>query len=199
MHLLAEQLSDEDRVVVLGVPGGKERKTHKMMRYHLEAARKAWLEEAETLEDRQARERTDFLKYRCDSGLLADFHSNRHLFITSLERAGVSPKMAQTLARHGDIRLTFGVYTHVESHDQRAAIAALPPHPLEGDRPGPKPRSFGLRGPRAGQKRLLWCPLWCPRVPKTVPNVPHRSSAERHQIAPKSGASGKKTAILRSP
>jgi len=27
----------------------------------------------------------------------ADFHSLRHLFITSLERPGIKPKMAQTL------------------------------------------------------------------------------------------------------
>jgi hypothetical protein len=34
--------------------------------------------------------------------------------------------MAQTLARHSDIRLTLGVYTHVELHDQTAAIQSLP-------------------------------------------------------------------------
>jgi len=56
-------------------------------------------------------------------------HSCRHLFITSLERAGISPKMAQTLARHSDIRLTLGVYTHVELDDQTAAIGALPVPP----------------------------------------------------------------------
>jgi integrase/recombinase XerD len=54
--------------------------------------------------------------------IYADFHSFRHLFITNLERAGISPKMAQVLARHNDIRLILGVYTHVELHDQTAAI-----------------------------------------------------------------------------
>jgi len=34
--------------------------------------------------------------------------------------------MAQVLARHSDIRLTLGVNTHVELHDQTAAIGALP-------------------------------------------------------------------------
>jgi integrase len=53
----------------------------------------------------------------------------RHLFITNLERAGIRPKMAQTLARHSDVRLTLGVYTHVELHDQTAAIGALPGPP----------------------------------------------------------------------
>jgi integrase len=59
----------------------------------------------------------------------ADSHSLRHLFMTSLERAGVSPKMAQTLARHSDSRLTLGVYTHVELPDRFAAIESLPGPP----------------------------------------------------------------------
>jgi len=111
------------------VPGGKERKTHKMMQLDLKAARKAWIEEVKTPEAQQAREELDFLAYQDENGLFADFHSNRHLFITSLERAGLSPKMAQTLARHSDVRLTLGVYTHVGLHDQMAAIASLPPPP----------------------------------------------------------------------
>lgn len=34
--------------------------------------------------------------------------------------------MAQTLARHSDIRLTMNVYTHTELAEQTAAIAELP-------------------------------------------------------------------------
>jgi hypothetical protein len=67
--------------------GGIERKTHKMIKRDLAAARQHWL------------------------------------FITSLERAGVRPKVAQMLARHSDIRLTLGIYAHAE---QTAAIATLP-------------------------------------------------------------------------
>jgi integrase len=67
--------------------------------------------------------------YRNHAGRYADFHSCRHLFITNLERAGIRPKMAQTLARHSDVRLTLGVYTHVELHDQTAAIESLPAPP----------------------------------------------------------------------
>jgi hypothetical protein len=37
--------------------------------------------------------------------------------------------MAQSLARHSDVRLTLGVYTHVELHDQTAAIGSLPAPP----------------------------------------------------------------------
>ncbi len=108
------------------VPGGKDRRTYKMMRTDLEAARKKWIDEAQTERQREEREQSDFLAYKDHDGLYADFHYCRHLFITSLERAGISPKMAQTLARHSDIRLTLQTYTHVELHDQTAAIRALP-------------------------------------------------------------------------
>ena len=50
--------------------------------------------------------------YKDHQGRYADLHANRHTFITNLARAGVSPKTAQTLARHSDIRLTMNVYTH---------------------------------------------------------------------------------------
>jgi site-specific recombinase XerD len=68
----------------------------------------------------------DFLCYRDSTGLYVDFHIFRHLFIKNLERPGISPKMAQVLARHSDIRLTLGVYTHVELPDQTTAIGSLP-------------------------------------------------------------------------
>lgn len=73
------------------------------------------------------------IAYQDDSGLFADFHSNRHTFITSLERAGVSPRTAQSLARHCDIRLTMGVYTHIGLHDQTRAIGALPAPPRDSN------------------------------------------------------------------
>jgi len=111
------------------VPGGKERKAYKMIELDLVAARDKWIDEAETDAEKQRRLESDFLCYSNHDGLYADFHSLRHLFITNLERAGIRPKMAQTLARHSDIRLTLGLYTHVELHDRSAAIEALPGPP----------------------------------------------------------------------
>ena len=111
------------------VPGGTDRKAHKMIERDLMAARDKWLEEAKSEAEKKQRLKTDFLCYCNHDGLYADFHSMRHLFITSLERAGISPRMAQTLARHSDIRLTLGLYTHVELHDQTAAIESLPGPP----------------------------------------------------------------------
>lgn len=115
------------------VPGGVERKTSKMMQRDLTAARAVWLEEATSAQERKRREQSDFLMYKDHDGRYADFHSNRHTFITNLERAGVSPRVAQTLARHSDIRLTMGIYTHIGLHDQTVAIISLPPPP-NGDR-----------------------------------------------------------------
>jgi integrase len=102
-----------------------------MMRRDLAAARKAWI--AASNGDRQDRESSDFLTYCDSSGRYADFHSHRHTFITSLERAGIRPRTAQTLARHSDIRLTMGIYTHIGLHDQTAAIESLPGPPSTKD------------------------------------------------------------------
>ncbi len=55
-------------------------------------------------------------------GRYVDFHGLRHTFVTNLHRAGVSPKVAQTLARHSTIDLTMNVYTDVDSEDLREAI-----------------------------------------------------------------------------
>ena len=57
---------------------------------------------------------------------MADFHSLRHLYISRIVRSGATPKVAQKLARHGDVRLTLGRYAHAALHDLTAAMDALP-------------------------------------------------------------------------
>ena len=159
------------------VPGGKERKTHNMMWRDLATARKKWIEEGKTEAEMEAREKTDFLKYCDDNGLFADFHSNRHLFITSLERANLSPKMAQTLARHSDVRLTLGVYTHIGLHDQAAAIQSLSAPP--GADVGPQNAVAALRATGTDGKNAP------AEVPTMVPTmVP--SGAENGAVVPAS-------------
>ena len=151
------------------VPGGKERKTHKMMQYDLKAARQTWIEEVKTEADREARERTDFLTYCDDDGRFADFHSNRHLFITSLERANLSPKMAQTLARHSDVRLTLGIYTHVGLHDQTAAIQSLPAPPNLGVGPQNEATELRATGTDGGNSLAVTDKIASGVVPILVP------------------------------
>jgi len=77
-----------------------------MLKFDLGAARSIWIEEAKTKKERESREKSYFLKYVDSGGRFTDFHCLRHTFITNLARANVSPKTAQTLARHCDIRLT---------------------------------------------------------------------------------------------
>ena len=59
------------------------------------------------------------IPYEDEDGRVVDFHALRKTFITNLSRAGVSPKLAQTLARHSDINLTMNTYTSLK-------ILALP-------------------------------------------------------------------------
>lgn len=54
-----------------------------------------------------------------------DFHVLRHSFITSLVKGGVSPKVAQALARHSKITLTMDTYSHLNIHDHRSALDSL--------------------------------------------------------------------------
>ncbi len=68
------------------------------------------------------------------AGRVFDFHALRHQFISALAAAGVHPKVAQTLARHSTITLTMDRYTHLELHDQTAALDKLPDLPLSSPR-----------------------------------------------------------------
>jgi Phage integrase family len=57
---------------------------------------------------------------------VADLHSLRHGYITTLGNAGVPIKVLQTLARHADPRLTLNTYSHVSLFDTAGAIESLP-------------------------------------------------------------------------
>jgi integrase len=105
---------------------GLDRRTSKMMKADLKNARIQWIKEATTEEEKKARMESDFLSYQNSAGQFADFHANRHTFITNLAKAGVSPKVTQLLARHSDIRLTMNVYTHSDIAEKAEAVGRLP-------------------------------------------------------------------------
>ena len=162
-----------------------------MIERDLSAARDRWLAEAETEAEKRKRIRSDFLCYCNHDGLFADFHGLRHLFISSLERAGVTPKMAQTLARHSDIRLTLGVYTHVELDDQTAAIEALPAPPsvkMDGDDGGEAALGWWVDGCEvaAGWRVLggIITTCLCTRQPATSA-IPHYAMAATLDTGPR--------------
>ena len=106
--------------------GGVDRKTSKMIRMDMEAARNCWTAESPSPEEEKNRIASDFLKYQDSQGHFADFHGLRHTFITNLSLCGISPKVAQTLARHSDIKLTMNIYTHMNAQAQINAINTLP-------------------------------------------------------------------------
>ena len=108
---------------------GTERDGSGFLTFDLGAARTFWIAESETEEEEKRREASDFLAYRNFDGKFADFHSLRHTFITNLGRAKVSPKTAQTLARHSDISLTMNIYSHIMEEEQIEAINSLPSMP----------------------------------------------------------------------
>jgi len=122
---------------------GFDRRTSIMMKRDLAIARQKWIAEAADEAERIKRTKSDFLTYKNDDGLFADFHANRHTFITNLGRAGLSAKVVQTLARHSDIRLTMNVYSHTDLAEQKEAVGRLPqleikprqetPHEVEND------------------------------------------------------------------
>ena len=124
--LAEKNLSPQEPLFHLITKGGSLRRTSKMMRADLAAARQQWLEESCSPEERERREASDFLTY-CDAdGLFADFHANRHTFISRLGRSGVSLLTAQKLARHSDPRLTANVYNHLDEAEKAAAIELMP-------------------------------------------------------------------------
>jgi integrase len=98
----------------------------KMIRLDLKEARKKWLQSFQDARQRTQAEQSDFLTYRDAAGFVADFHSLRHLYVSRVVRSGASPKVAQELVRHCDVRLTLGRYAHVALHDLSAAMDALP-------------------------------------------------------------------------
>ncbi len=100
--------------------------TADMLKADLGAARKAWLDGAQSPVERAAREQSTFCSYRDDAGRCADFHALRHTFISYLAAGGVHPKTAQQLARHSSITLTMDRYTHVFRGDITGALDVLP-------------------------------------------------------------------------
>jgi len=129
-----QDVPEQSPLFKLVTPSGYFRKTAKMMKSDLEAARKTWLDEVdEDTEERKQREQSPFLTYQDAEGLFADFHANRHTFISNLSRVGVPIAMAQKLARHSDPRLTANLYTHFELSEQADAISQLPSPPSSNE------------------------------------------------------------------
>lgn len=66
------------------------------------------------------------IEYRDDRGRQADFHSLRHTYGSMLAKAGIAPRVAMSLMRHTDLRLTMNVYTDPRIFDLAGAVELLP-------------------------------------------------------------------------
>ncbi len=96
-----------------------------MLREDLAAARAAWLKSAESDEQRELREKSDFLLASNHSGQVLDFHALRHTCGAWLALAGVQPKVIQVIMRHSTITLTMDAYGHLFPGQETDAVAKL--------------------------------------------------------------------------
>ena len=122
---LAERTIDTDLDERLW-PGKWYRKAGEILGLDLVAARKAWLDEASSPQERENQEQSDYLELEDSTGFVVDFHSLCHGFITYLVTANCPPKAAQMLARHSTISLTMDRYTHLGIDDLVAGLKRLP-------------------------------------------------------------------------
>jgi integrase/recombinase XerD len=131
------------------------------------------------------------IPYVDEQGRVADFHSLRKTFITNLSKAGVSPKMAQTLARHSDINLTMNTYTTLGLIDQMAAVEALPAVPIiKALKESERTQATGTDGPPVQKPRSEKVPLV---VPRGAQNGAIQLAPESSPIAPPCTERGNKT------
>jgi integrase len=68
------------------------------------------------------------IPYKTAAGVF-DFHSLRVTYVTELVRAGIHPRVVQSLARHSTITLTMASYTKLEKDEIAAAVDSLPAVP----------------------------------------------------------------------
>ena len=85
------------------------------------------------------------IPYQDESGRYADFHAQRHTFISNVGRSGATVKETQTLARHSTSALTLDVYTHIGLYDERRAIEKLPQLHNAGSKDAEKKRAVALK------------------------------------------------------
>jgi hypothetical protein len=93
------------------------------------------------------------IDYRDDAGRVVDFHALWHTAGTLLAASGAHPKVAQSLMRHSDIKLTMSRYSHVLIGQESDAVAALPDLSAP---PAEAARDTGTAGPEPAAARLAF-------------------------------------------
>jgi integrase/recombinase XerD len=172
------------------------KRTAQMIQKDLASAREKWIGEAEGDAELKRRQESSFLQSVDRDGRFVDFHALRMTFITNLSRSGVSPKTAQSLARHSDINLTMNTYTSLGVLDQAAGVEALPPIPVPSKSVAAESvQATGTHG-RFGRK--TGAKMVPPVVPRGAQNGAHRLASNGVRVAPictESGAPGQSASV----
>jgi hypothetical protein len=66
------------------------------------------------------------IAYVDDQGRRADVHAMRHSYGSMIAKAGIAPRVAMSLMRHTDMKLTMNVYTDPRVFDMAGAVEQLP-------------------------------------------------------------------------
>jgi integrase len=129
---ILDSLAEELRPIISGKPASDglfsmphETCVAKMMRRDLKNARDKWLEGSLDDEEREQRQRGDFLNAVDHSDLRLDFHALRHTCGAWLSKAGVHIKIVQTVMRHSNISLTMDIYGHLFPGEVANAVGNL--------------------------------------------------------------------------
>ncbi len=162
---------------------GRMGRTAEMIRFDLRRARRAWALETGDLAEAWQRRSTDFLRRTDGERRIVDFHALRASFITSIVRAGASVKVAQSLARHSDPKLTLNCYTTLGLHDVRAGLDGLPV--FDDDAPESEAaalRATGTDGPASGGLTGRNAPAnRCEPSPSIAPKASHGRTREQRE------------------
>ena len=90
-------------------------------------ARKSYIQESRTPEEKEARTNDDFLLFKNHLGEYLDFQSLRSGFVTSLLEQGANIKVVQKLARHKDAETTLKHYAKVRNMQELTKVVATMP------------------------------------------------------------------------
>ena len=98
----------------------------KRLKKDMALARKAYIQQSRSPDEKEARSNDDFLLWENHLGEFLDFHSLRSGFVTNLLEQGANIKQVQVLARHKDAETTLKHYAKSSRQDLVKVVAGMP-------------------------------------------------------------------------
>ena len=96
-----------------------------VVRADMDATRAKWIDEAKTVDDKNPREASHFLKSVDSEKTTFNFHGLRYICGACLALAGIHAKQIQKMMRPSKIRLTLDTYGHLFPEQRSQAMEAL--------------------------------------------------------------------------